>query len=75
VTPPSWGEHAARTLPNSRHIVVPGAGHITLMRGCVRDLVARFFDDGSAANLDAACLQRLARPPFFTGYTGPERPQ
>ena len=27
VTPPRWGEHAARTLPNSRHLVVPGTGH------------------------------------------------
>lgn len=72
VTPPAWGEQVARSLSNSRHVVVPGAGHIALMRGCVRDLVAAFLDAGSAAGLDVACLETLKRPPFFTSYTGPE---
>jgi pimeloyl-ACP methyl ester carboxylesterase len=72
VTPPSWGEHVRQTLPNSRHIVVPGAGHITLMRGCVRDLVAQFLDAASVNGLNAACVGALGRPPFFTSYTGPE---
>lgn len=73
VTPPSWGEQVAASLPNSRHIVVPGAGHITLMRGCVRDLVAQFLDSASVASLDASCVNALKRPPFFTSYTGPEQ--
>ena len=73
VTPPSWGEHVRQTLQNARHIVVPGAGHITLMRGCVPRLVATFLDDASVAGIDPACLGNLARPPFFTSYTGPER--
>ena len=71
VTPPSWGEHVAASLRNSRHVVVPGAGHIALMRGCVRDLVGRFLEQGSAATLDVDCVKSLKRPPFFTGYTGP----
>lgn len=73
VTPPSWGERVARSLPNSRHIVVPGAGHITLMRGCVRDLVGHVLDAASVAGLDAGCVDGLTRPPFFTSYTGPEQ--
>jgi pimeloyl-ACP methyl ester carboxylesterase len=71
VTPPSWGAHVAESLPNSRHVVVPGAGHITLMRGCVSDLVARFWEQASAASLDVSCLDTLKRPPFFTSYTAP----
>lgn len=71
VTPPSWGEHVAASLPNSRHVVVPGAGHIALMRGCVRDLVGRFLERASTDGLDVACVQSQKRPPFFTGYTGP----
>jgi pimeloyl-ACP methyl ester carboxylesterase len=71
VTPPSWGDHVAQSLPNSRHIVVPGAGHITLMRGCVRELVGQFLDAARADGLDAACVDSLRRPPFFTSYTGP----
>ena len=73
VTPPSWGEHVASSLPNSRHIVVPGAGHITLMRGCVRDIVGHFLDSASLTSLDASCVDTLKRPPFFTSYTGPEQ--
>jgi pimeloyl-ACP methyl ester carboxylesterase len=71
VTPPTWGEHVKQSLPNSLHIVVPGAGHITLMRGCVRDLVGEFLDRGSLDGLDATCVRGLSRPPFFTSYTGP----
>jgi pimeloyl-ACP methyl ester carboxylesterase len=73
VTPPSWGEHVKASLPNGRHVIVPGAGHITLMRGCVRDLVLEFLDRGSADGLDASCVNMLRRPPFFTSYTGPEQ--
>jgi pimeloyl-ACP methyl ester carboxylesterase len=75
VTPPSWGDHVAQSLPNSRHVVVPGAGHITLMRGCVRDLVGRFIDRAGSEGLDPGCVNALTRPPFFTSYTGPgQRP-
>jgi pimeloyl-ACP methyl ester carboxylesterase len=75
VTPPLWGEHVAKSLPNSRHVVVPGAGHIALMRGCVRDIVARFLDGTPADRLDVGCVNALHRPPFFTSYTGPDRRQ
>jgi pimeloyl-ACP methyl ester carboxylesterase len=74
VTPPSWGEQVAARMPNARHFVVPGAGHITLTRGCVPELVADFLARASAADLDGTCLGALSRPPFFTSYTGPERP-
>ncbi len=74
VTPPSWGEQVAAHLPRSKHFVVPGAGHITLMRGCVPEMVMAFLDRASADGLDGACLTTLSRPPFFTNYTGPVRP-
>ena len=72
VTPPVWGEHVHETLPNSRHIVVPGAGHITLMRGCVPELVGAFLNEPDPSKVDAACVGAQTRPPFFTSYTGPE---
>jgi pimeloyl-ACP methyl ester carboxylesterase len=74
VTPPSWGEQVASHLPRSRHFVVPGAGHITFMRGCVPEMVAAFLQQASADDLDGRCLTALSRPPFFTSYTGPVRP-
>lgn len=71
VTPPSWAEHVGQSLPNSRQVVVPGAGHITLMRGCVQQLVGTFLDVPSPGALDTSCVATLDRPPFFTSYTGP----
>ena len=75
VTPPSWGEHVSETLPNSRHVIVPGAGHITLLRGCVPQLVATFIEAASVGAIDPSCVGQLSRPPFFTSYTGPEQPR
>jgi len=71
VTPPSWGEQVAASLSNSRHVIVPGSGHIALPRGCVQDLVQKFLDAGDAKGLDVTCVDKLRRPPFFTSYTGP----
>lgn len=74
VTPPSWGDHAARSLKNSKHLVVPGAGHITTTRGCVPQLIGRFLDEASVAKLDPECLKLQHRPPFFATYTGAAQP-
>ncbi len=70
VTPPSWGDRVARHLTNSKHFVVPGAGHITTPRGCVPQLIGKFLDQASVKELDPACLQSQHRPPFFLNYTG-----
>ena len=71
VTPPSWAAEAAKTLPNSLQIVVPGVGHGATIAGCVPGLVARFLSDGSVAHLDASCAQSQSRPPFFVSFAGP----
>jgi hypothetical protein len=60
-----------RTLPNARHIVVPGAGHGTIGSGCVPRLVGQFLDAASVAGLDDTCVRALHRPPFFVNYSGP----
>ncbi|MFZ0808562.1 MAG: alpha/beta hydrolase [Candidatus Sulfotelmatobacter sp.] len=74
ITPPSWGDHVAQSLSNSKHFIVPGAGHISLMHGCVPELVGKFLDQGSAKDLDGSCLQSQHRPPFFVNYTGGDQP-
>ncbi len=71
VTPPAWGEHVAAHLSRSKHIVVPGAGHITLTRGCVPQLVAAFLATARVEDIDPACTGTLSRPPFFVTPTGP----
>jgi pimeloyl-ACP methyl ester carboxylesterase len=71
VTPPSWAAEAAKTLPNSLQIVVPGVGHGATSVGCVPGLIARFLAEGSLAHLDPACAQAQSRPPFFVSFAGP----
>jgi pimeloyl-ACP methyl ester carboxylesterase len=74
ITPPSWGDHVAQYLKNSKHFVVPGSGHISTPRGCVPQLIGKFLDEASVQNLDPACLQSQHRPPFFLNYTGADQP-
>lgn len=72
VTPPGYAEAVAATLSNSRHLVVPGFGHGVISYGCMPRIVAQFIRDGSAADIDAACLEELAPPPFFISFAGPQ---
>ena len=71
VTPPRWGEEVSSHLSAARHIVVPGVGHGTLAYGCVPRLMDEFIEKGSADELDAGCVERLHRFPFFSSNTGP----
>jgi pimeloyl-ACP methyl ester carboxylesterase len=69
VTPPKYGEEVAKYLPNSRHVIVPEAGHG--MNGlsdqeCVDRLIIDFLDKGDAKDLDVSCVERMAPPPFVT---------
>lgn len=75
VTPPAWGEHVRQHLKNSRHIVVPFAGHGVSSLGCMPKLLAKFLNDASAAGLDEACIAKQKRPPFFVNSSGPEASQ
>jgi pimeloyl-ACP methyl ester carboxylesterase len=72
VTPPSWGQQVASHWKNARHIVVPGAGHGAIATGCVMKLAREFLNKGSAADLNVDCVQRVRRPPFFLGPSGPD---
>ena len=71
VTPPRWGESAARHLSNSLHLVVPGAAHGASIHGCVPKLIARFLDDAGFEGLDTGCVEDLRRPMYFRSFTGP----
>jgi pimeloyl-ACP methyl ester carboxylesterase len=67
VTPPKYGEEVARYLPNSRHIIIPEAGHgVDGLKdaGCIDRITIEFLDKGDAKNLDVSCVERMTRPPF-----------
>ena len=72
VTPPVWGDEIARTLPNSKHIVMPGAGHTAGGTGCGRRLIKAFIDAGTHAGLDTSCVDKVTRPPYFVTPAGPD---
>jgi pimeloyl-ACP methyl ester carboxylesterase len=69
-TPPVWGDEVAKALPRSLHLVVPGVGHGATAQGCVPRLLAEALDRGEVAGLDASCVKKLGRPPFFVSVSG-----
>lgn len=71
VTPPSWAEEAAKTLPNSLHVALNGVGHGASSFGCIRQLIAQFLEAGAVKGLEHSCDDALTRPPFFTSFAGP----
>jgi len=69
VTPPKYGDEVAGHLPNSRHVIVPEAGHGVdglTDAGCIDRVAIEFLDKGDAKNLDVSCVERMAPPPFVT---------
>ncbi len=71
ITPPTNAQQAAKTLPNSLLIVLPGSGHINAMRGCMPGILFDFIDNGSPAGLDVACVKAITPFPFFLNFNGP----
>jgi len=70
VTPPRYGDAVIRSLPNGRHLILPGQGHSVLGVGCMPKLFAQFIETTDAKSLDAQCLKRLSAQPPFAGYYG-----
>ena len=72
VTPPQRGDEVAKHLPNSRHVIIPQAGHAVdglSDQGCVDRIIIDFMDKGSAKDLDTSCVEQMAAPPFATSAT------
>src|SRR5207249_12251100 len=69
VTPPKYGEQVARHLPNSRHVVIPQAGHgvDALMDPACSDQIANgVVDKGVATNDDVRYLYPIDPQSFRT---------
>jgi pimeloyl-ACP methyl ester carboxylesterase len=54
VTPPEFGERVARSLPRSRHIVVPGGAHGSAA-GCALPAVLHVLSEGTLDGLPDVC--------------------
>ena len=71
VTPPAYGDSAAKHLPNSLHLVIPQAGHGFggLTGGdCIQNLVADFIDRGTTNGLDMSCVKTIRREGFLLKF-------
>jgi len=69
VTPPGNGKKVAETLPNSRHVVAEGYGHIVSPHACAPRLIEKFIDEGGFGTLPQSCLDYFAasaRPPLYS---------
>lgn len=64
VTPPRFGEAVLRYLPNSRHLVFQGGGHVPFNTPCAAAVVKQFTDGVSPKRLEIACAAEFRRPPF-----------
>ena len=62
VTPPRWGEEAARHLPKSLHVVVPGAHGV--FGSCTDNIMQEFLTRGSVKGIDTSCVQTMTLSPF-----------
>jgi pimeloyl-ACP methyl ester carboxylesterase len=71
ITPPSYGDIVAATLPNSVHLVGRGQGHGLLPIGCVPRLLGRFLDDPRPDAVVPDCLAAEPPTPFFLSLLGP----
>lgn len=62
---PRMATEIASHLPNSRHIILPGTGHVPTMPGCTGRIFAEFVNSGgSFEGIDVSCVDELERPPF-----------
>jgi len=62
VTPPRFGEEVARNMPNSLHLVSPGAHGVG--NSCLRSIQKQFLEKGTVEGLDTSCVETLKAEPF-----------
>lgn len=68
VTPPVYGDTAAKHFSHSLHVIVPHGGHgFNGLNGldCVDNLITSFIERGSTAGLDTACVKSIVRKGFL----------
>lgn len=72
VTPPAYGDIAAKHLPNSLHVVVPYGGHgFAGLNGldCLDNLIQTFIERGTTSGLDTSCTRSIVRKGFALKLT------
>jgi len=65
VTPPSWGELAAKGLSNSKHYVAKNAGHGLVTQTCAGSMIGDFVGSLDFKDVDSSCLDKQPLPNFL----------
>jgi pimeloyl-ACP methyl ester carboxylesterase len=68
VTPPLYGDIAAKHLSQSLHVIVPHGGHAFAgLTGtdCLDKLIASFVEKGTTTGLDTSCVNAIKRQGFL----------
>jgi pimeloyl-ACP methyl ester carboxylesterase len=68
VTPPMYGDTAAKYLSHSLHVIVPHGGHgFNGLDGlaCIDNLIVSFINRGTTTGLDTSCVNSIARKGFL----------
>jgi pimeloyl-ACP methyl ester carboxylesterase len=76
VTPPVYGDEAAKHLPNSLHLVIPSGGHgFGGLNGldCTQNLVTEFINRGTTSGLDTSCVKNIRRRGFLLELPKPKK--
>ncbi|PCI60351.1 MAG: alpha/beta hydrolase [Gammaproteobacteria bacterium] len=69
VTPPSNGEYPAKTLPNSKHIIIKNSAH-TSLGTCAPEIINEFLTTLNVNELDESCLEDIPVELFMTNLNG-----
>jgi pimeloyl-ACP methyl ester carboxylesterase len=67
VTPPIYGDIAAKHLSRSLHVIVPHGGHAfggLSNLDCLDNLIASFIEKGTTTGLDTSCVSSIKRQGF-----------
>lgn len=67
VTPPIYGDTAAKYLSHSLHVIVPHGGHgFNGLSGsdCINSLIVSFVERGTTTGLDTSCVNSIVRRGF-----------
>lgn len=71
ITPPAWGQDAAKTLANSYFFQYPGMGHGTSVdNACPTGMMINFVKDPTKSP-DSTCIPKMGEPKFIV----PTRPE
>lgn len=76
VTPPIYGDTAAKNLSHSLHVIVPHGGHgFGGLNGveCIDSLITSFIERGTITGLDTSCVSSIARKGFALKLPEPNK--